>query len=442
MRRDSGTGGTLFGGAGHGADTAGALAEQSARMLRQMHPANAADIMPIAPLGAGAVPRVRLALERRARMALVHRRLARGGALAAAVALAATSALIVGRRGGVGPELRREDPSALVVLDAKHLGSAAEGTVRTADGERSAPALGMTLATGSRVLAPGASELSMGTPDGTSLALEAGGALTIVQQDSTRRFALGAGAVRARVAKLAPGQRFLITTADAEIEVHGTEFRVATAAPDPTCGGGSHTRVSVVEGVVSVRTTAGEIRVPAGGRWPMDCATTKPTSMTSGDAVQPAAPSTATPVRPAARFSGVGAARARGKVPPHSVAAVRANAAAAEPTSGTVALTAATTLQRAPVGIAAQEALGVQNDLLLGAMRAKRQGRPREAVQLLAELITRYPAGPLVEAAMAERMRTLGTLDRVGAAAAAEGYLLRFPRGFARDEARRLTVDP
>lgn len=440
MKREPGGDGALPGGPapGRGADTAGALTEQSARMLRQLHPAIAADIVPIAPLGAGAVPRVRLALERRARMALVRRRLARGGALAAAVALASTSALIIGRRGSVGPELRREDTSALVVTETKQLGSAASGTVRTADGERSAPALGMALATGSRVMAPGASELSMGTPDGTSLTLEAGGALTIVQQDSTRRFSLATGAVRARVAKLAPGQRFLITTADAEVEVHGTEFRVATADADPTCGGGSHTRVSVVEGVVSVRTAAGEIRVPAGGRWPTDCA---PSAATGGGTAQAPAPSTVSPGASAARLSGAAPARPRRKVPPRSVATDSANATTTSPTSSG-ALTTTTARPQAPIAASGQEALAVQNDLLLGAMRAKRQGRPREAVQQLAELITRYPAGPLLEAAMAERMRTLGTLDRVGAAAAAEGYLMRFPRGFARDEARRLTVDP
>ena len=86
------------------------------------------------------------------------------------------------------------------------------------------------LARGTRLGAPSSGEVRIGAPDGTALALEAGGELTVVDNGPRRQFTLERGAVRAHVAKLSAGERFLIDTPDAEVEVHGTRFRVALVA--------------------------------------------------------------------------------------------------------------------------------------------------------------------------------------------------------------------
>lgn len=112
---------------------------------------------------------------------------------------------------------------------------------------------GMPLPKGFRLVAPPAGEVRIGAARGTTLALEGGGELTISEASIMQRYELKAGAVRARVAKLLSGERFIIATSDAEVEVHGTAFRVAVVPADPACGGGTITRVAVTEGVVSVR---------------------------------------------------------------------------------------------------------------------------------------------------------------------------------------------
>ena len=82
--------------------------------------------------------------------------------------------------------------------------------------------------------------------------------------------------------------------------------------------------------------------------------------------------------------------------------------------------------------------LAAQNDLFLGAIRATRQQRNDEAVRLLSKLIDNYPDGPLLEGAMAQRMRALRVIGGEAATRAASQYLARFPAGFARAEAQQI----
>jgi TolA-binding protein len=83
--------------------------------------------------------------------------------------------------------------------------------------------------------------------------------------------------------------------------------------------------------------------------------------------------------------------------------------------------------------------LATQNDLFLAALRARRDSRPQESLRFLARLIDGYPDGPLIEAAMAERMELLLSAGDASAAARVAGqYVRRFPDGFARPDADRL----
>jgi ferric-dicitrate binding protein FerR (iron transport regulator) len=122
----------------------------------------------------------------------------------------------------------------------------------------------------------GTAGVRLASSDGTELVVEPGGALRVVEAAATKRFTLLLGAVRVHVRKLRSGERFLIDTPEAEVEVHGTRFRVtradaatgaasgaakgaATGLGPSRCGGAASTVVSVSEGVVSV--AGAEVRV-------------------------------------------------------------------------------------------------------------------------------------------------------------------------------------
>src|SRR6185295_9438660 len=102
------------------------------------------------------------------------------------------------------------------------------------------------------------------------LGLPGSGELELTELGAIQRFTLRAGRVQANVAKLAPGQRFLVVTGDAEIEVRGTSFEAAVDA-QPACPAGTTTRVRVLEGVVTVRHAGSEEAVRAGGAWRAAC---------------------------------------------------------------------------------------------------------------------------------------------------------------------------
>ena len=81
-------------------------------------------------------------------------------------------------------------------------------------------------------------------------------------------FDLAGGSLKADVAKLAPDERFVVETADTEVEVRGTSFRVSVVPLDATCGDGTTTRVAVYEGMVAVRRNGREEIVSKGEEWP------------------------------------------------------------------------------------------------------------------------------------------------------------------------------
>ena len=306
----------------------------------------------------------------------------------------AVAAGIVLALGGGASWLSRSDAHAVVAVGSGGAMAAALGAngavlhlqgagVEVVGQNDARVADGAAIAPGQRLVTRSSGRALLAFASGTEVALDQQGDLTIVEDAATQRFALAAGSVTARVTKVAVGHRFIIGTADSEIEVHGTAFRVSVVAPDPACGSGVVTRVGVFEGTVAVRHGGHETAVSAGEHWPAGCA--------------PAADATASPTT---------AADAK-KLPP---------SAASAPSSR----------------------LAEQNDLFGEAVAAKRRGATGTAIATFERFASTYPASPLAESAMAERMKLLRTTDRARARGAAEQYLARYPGGFARGIAQAI----
>jgi len=297
----------------------------------------------------------------------------------------------------------------------------------------SAGAVDRPLGAGDQVFAPLTGSVRLGDLGGTQLTLEPGGMLTVVESTATRRFALRRGAVEARVRKLVAGERFIIETADAEIEVHGTEFRVALGEPEsvPCTGVGPKasvaTRVSVTGGVVSVKWSGDEQRLRPGDEWPPRCADTRAQlARQEGEGAAAAAPPaiapSAEPLPPSRSSRHHASGGSKGQRP---AAPAAAGNDAAE--------------LRAPRREVPASVLEAQNDLFISAVRARRAGQNARALALFERFMRDYPDASLFESALVHKMRLLAaTSDLAGAAASARQYLTRFPDGFARDEARAL----
>jgi hypothetical protein len=206
-----------------------------------------------------------------------------------------------------------------------------------------------------------AANVTVSLSTGTRLGLPGAGELELTELGAIQRFTLRTGRVRADVAKLAPGQRFVVVTRDSEIEVRGTSFEASVEA-QPACPGGTTTRVRVLEGVVTVRHAGGEDAVRAGSAWRAACDTD--------------APPAAAAVMPQPRVVRRGVA---------AVEQIESGAGVAPPLSSST--------------------LAAQNELFAAALAARRDGDLPAARQRLDELLTRFPFGPLAESARAERRR-------------------------------------
>jgi ferric-dicitrate binding protein FerR (iron transport regulator) len=261
---------------------------------------------------------------------------------------------------------------------------------------------GVAVAAGDRVAAGDGVAMRLYT--GTTLKVEASSELQVVEAGPAMRLALLKGAVQAKVAKLHPGERFVVATPDAEIEVRGTAFRLAASAADTVCDEPSSTRLEVFEGVVAVRRGSAVTLVSAGGTWPAGCHRRPEVTPL------PAAPAAAAPrVVEAPR-------------PRRSVAAPAPVLAAPRPEPGST--------------------LAEQNDLFGRAVAARRRGDRQGALERFFELERRFPTSPLGEASMVERLRLVASHDREAGRAIAREYLARYPEGFAAAEARALVGEP
>ncbi|MGZ3449237.1 MAG: FecR domain-containing protein [Polyangiales bacterium] len=248
---------------------------------------------------------------------------------------------------------------------------------------------GASVVSGGHIVANGGtSTIRLST--GTRLTLDAPGELNVVEQGASQIYSLENGALRADVAKLAPGQRFVVRTVDAEIEVHGTSFRV-TLVKEDACAPGVRTRVQVLEGVVTVRAKGLDDRLFAGDAWPRACAIAAPLPSTSATVAAP--------------------------VP-------------------TIALPKAKPATLAPA--TSPSVLAEQNDAFASAVEAKKSGNVSLAIDRFGAFERKYPSSALAETAAVERMRLLAATDPPRAKEAAQSYLLRYPTGTARVQAQKL----
>jgi hypothetical protein len=278
------------------------------------------------------------------------------------------------------------------------------------------PLPGGSVVAGVRLLAPQTGTLQVGSADGTLLTIEPGGSLTVVEAGATKRFALLRGAVSVHVQKLTAGERFIVDTADAEIEVHGTTFRVAMSTGASPCGKSSPTRVSVSEGVVTVNKSGHEEYLRPGDKWPPDCAATA--AAPNRAEVHSADISKRSPLR-----------RSHQSIVSKRLAEAK-----------TVATGASSPQEERQLWAPAPTSLEAQNDLFSQAVRAKRGGQVGLASRLFDRFVRTYPKSSLIESALVQQMRLLAEIDSDAAAAVAASYLARFPDGVARNEARALTA--
>jgi hypothetical protein len=315
-----------------------------------------------------------------------RRRLLQGAVGAAAVA-AAVAALFVVRR-DVAPKPLPVLAVAATVTDARIVAHPVGAGARVVLSGAQVPLPeGGALQSGSRVITPTNGGVSLLFSSGTSAVLDAWSDMTVIGDGAAQLIRLDSGSVDLHVAKLAAGQRFIVDTPDAEVEVRGTQFRVSIVPADPACGRGTWTRVVVTEGIVEVRQAGSASRIGAGEQWPSDCAN----------------PASVSPREAAAR-----------------------------------------TVSRTPGGVSGasiESTLRAQNNLFAQASAAKRRGNTAGATALLDRFLAKYPTSPLAESVLVERMRLLRAQDPVRGNAAAAQYLARYPNGFAHVEAESMVAE-
>ena len=310
------------------------------------------------------------------------RRAATVFAAAATFALAGAAALLGRHHGTVATVTLRPAPAPQALETAHATGEHSSivhlGAELALNGD-------VALAEGDRVVASGTGQAAIRLPSGTRVAIEPGGQVSMMKQGLMQMFALDMGSIRAEVAPLADGERFIVRTPDAEVEVRGTAFHLTTGSA-VACGGHS-TRVDVETGTVVVRSGGKEERVIAGARWPATC-----------DVAEDLA---ATP---------------KGQTRRGHTKHVSTPAETSE--------------------------LKAQTQLYGEAIVAKRSGDARGAVARFDEYLSLYPESALAEAAAVNRMELLEPTDHARAAAAAREYLQRYPHGHSRDEATRISGSP
>jgi ferric-dicitrate binding protein FerR (iron transport regulator) len=334
-------------------------------------------------------------------------------ALFAAIAVAASAVGVVSVK-----LLHRPAPSAQAIRVVAH----PNGPVRVVhQGTVTNLAVGAVLVDGDRLQTSAEAHASVVLSTGTHVEVDPASELTIASTTTDQVFVSTAGASKFSVAKLAPGERFLVRTSDTEVEVRGTIFRVALARE--ACAG-TLTRVEVTEGTVVVRHDGSEVRVGKGDQWPHGCfaalATVEPSPTPSALDVKGESVGVA-PLHPVSEKA---APRHPVVVGPPSVSALPVSA---PPVS-------APSVSAPSVTTPASE-LAEQNDLFAEGLAKKRAGDKIGAALTFERFLARWPSSTLAESAAVERMRVLSGEP---ARAAAKDYLARFPKGSARAEAEAL----
>lgn len=319
-------------------------------------------------------------------LAIAAKRRRRRAVVATGVALAMAAAVLL----MVKASVRTTSPSASVDirLRVERMGGAGHALVR---GPSSRPlADGDRVAEGDAVEAQQDGNVTLAFPSGTRVTLSAAARLHVDALAATRRLSLEGGNLEAHVAKLGPGERFIVDTPDAEVEVRGTVFSIAIAAADHCLDRPLRSKVTVSEGAVSVHAGTSQVLLHPGESWSVPCterAATAPAAVEPPTQPEPSTKAirTAHPARHAVSASPtVTPGPAATPVPP------------APPASSL-----------APVPVVRQSHLAEQNNLLSTAMAAEHRGDHATALANLQQLIERFPTGPLVESARAERQRIL-----------------------------------
>ncbi len=278
------------------------------------------------------------------------------------VAAAAAVLIVIGWQGLRAPAPTAERPAQTPPDLGVTALEGADASIETPAGATAAAA-GARITAGSWVRVPDSGRLVLALDSGTRLRVAASSRARVSALGALQRFDLESGSLSADVTKLPPGGRFVIGTADAEVEVRGTRFDVVVGPTASACAPFVRTRVVVHEGVVAVRFGGGEVRLAAGSTWPA------------------CAPTAAAPPAPAPARTG-------------HVRAARVQAAPAA-SVGT------------PVTAVDSSTLAEQNDLFAAALAARRRGELGEAIRWLDRLIARYPNGQLIDSARAERQRLI-----------------------------------
>jgi hypothetical protein len=129
------------------------------------------------------------------------------------------------------------------------------------------------IAAGHHVVVPVGERRELVLPSGSRIEAFEKADLIVTSVGASQTFSLDAGEARFHVKKLGPGERFVVHTSDSEVEVHGTVFTVKILAGEPVCG--SHTRVDVLEGVVTVSQGGRVASIAPGAHFPV-CAPIAP----------------------------------------------------------------------------------------------------------------------------------------------------------------------
>jgi hypothetical protein len=211
-------------------------------------------------------------------------------------------------------------------------------------------------------------------------------ASVISAQELEQKLALDIGETKISVPRPGGPRTFSVTTPDARVVVHGTEFTVHVE--EAGVSGKTLTSVSVVRGSVSVINAAGERILNPGDSWSA--------AQSESVAIPAAATSVPAAVLPRARLS-----------------------SAKDPGS-----------------------LGEQNRLFQAALDARRAGDDAAVLKWIDELFARYPDTTLAQEARLARFRALKSLNRnQEAAREARRYLSAHPDAPAADEARRALLE-
>ncbi|MET0790837.1 MAG: FecR domain-containing protein [Polyangiaceae bacterium] len=373
------------------------FASAAAKLLRDSLP----EVRPTAGARARGIATIERAMLARAR----RRRLKWAGA-AVLSAAAAVSLVSAGRWMSTRPDTDAE--VSINVTPAGHGAALRAGARAEALPERA------ELASGQRIETPSDGGALLRLSTGTSMDLGGSTSFRVDSQGKVERFSLQQGELSAHVAKLSGGQRFIIATPDAEVEVRGTKFRVRVLGAGETCGAGSRTRLDVTEGIVEVRASGATVNVVAGEHWPSDCTDAELTRSVAAPLSLPRA------------------------APVPDVSAVPLHAQAARPFASSSA-------EHAPLVRGAPEQaseLAQQNDSFAEGVALHRQGDVAGALRAFQSFLVRFPRSPLAENALVERMRILASAHDPGARTEAQRYVARYPRGFALGEAKQLTEAP